>query len=146
MMRLMRVRLAGAFLLFALAGAALAEAAPAAPAAAAPAADQPAARIPFKQDREGAGALAYQSIAALVLASLAAYAIVLSLKRMQNKGVGPLRKARRLQSIESMRLSRRGTLHVVLYHGEELLLAESEHGLQLVASRPAAGAEGGTHA
>lgn len=99
--------------------------------------------IPFKQDKQGAGSLAYQSMAALVLAALAAYGAIFALKRYTLKGGGPLRQARRLRSIESMRLSRRSTLHVVHYDGEELLLAESEHGLSLVSSRGAKALEAG---
>lgn len=106
--------------------------------------------IPFKQDKQGAGALAYQSMAGLVLAALAAYGAIFALKRYTLKGGGALRQARRLRSVESMRLSRRSTLHVVHYDGEELLLAESEHGLRLVSSRAAAteaqAAQGDKHA
>ncbi|NHZ89935.1 hypothetical protein F2P45_13065 [Massilia sp. CCM 8733] len=107
-----------------------ADASPGAPAA-------PRTSIPFKQDKQGAGSLAYQSMAGLVLAALAAYGVIFALKRYTLKGGGPLRQARRLRTIESMRLSRRSTLHVVHYDGEELLLAESENGLRLVSSRSA---------
>lgn len=92
------------------------------------------ARIPFKQDKGDTGALASQSLAALVLAGLAAYGIVLLLKKQAAKGRGPLRMGRRISIVESVRLSRRSTLHIVNYQGEELLFAESEHGLNLVKS------------
>jgi hypothetical protein len=98
--------------------------------------------IPYKQEKDGAGAQAYQSVAALVLVGLAAYGAVLFLKKSGMKGVGPLRSVRRVRLLESTRLSRRSTLHVVEYHGEELLLAESEHGLRLVNSRAATPAMG----
>lgn len=105
------------------------------PAVAVPSTAQPKpARIPFKQDKGDTGALASQSLAALVLAGLAAYGIVLLLKKQAAKGRGPLRMGRRISIVESVRLSRRSTLHIVNYQGEELLFAESEHGLNLVKS------------
>ncbi|NHZ42594.1 flagellar biosynthetic protein FliO [Massilia aquatica] len=125
-------------LTMALPAAARAEAPSAPPAAPRAAAHTP---IPFKQDKQGAGSLAYQSMAGLVLAALAAYGVIFALKRYSLKGGGPLRQARRLRTIESMRLSRRSTLHVVHYDGEELLLAESDNGLRLVSSRSAVAVE-----
>jgi flagellar biogenesis protein FliO len=91
--------------------------------------------IPFKQDKQGGDTLAYQSLAGLLLAGLAAYGVILGLKHFGPLRGAAMRKNRRLQIIESMRLSRRSVLHVVNYHGEELLLAEGEHGLGLVARR-----------
>ena len=114
----------------------------AAPAAVATSPAPAAPAIPYKQDKHGAGALAYQSLAALVLAGLAAYGIVLFLKKSGLKGVGPLRSTRRVRLLESTRLSRRSTLHVVDYRGQELLLAESEHGLRLLHSGPGATVKG----
>lgn len=110
----------------------------AAPAATVPApAPAPRSAIPYKQEKQGGGSLAWQSLAGLVLASLAAYGIILALKKFKYAPGGALRTARRVSLLESTRLSRRSTLHVVDYHGEELLLAESEHGIALVSSRPA---------
>lgn len=106
----------------------------------APAAAAPRTAIPYKQEEQGGGSAVFQSVAGLILASLAAYGIVLGLKKMKNVPGSPLRKERRMTLVESTRLSRRSMLHVVDYRGEELLLAESEHGLTLVSSRPAAGA------
>lgn len=91
--------------------------------------------IPFKHDKDSTPALAGRGLAVLALAALAAYGGALALKRF---GVGTTVKlggARRVRLAESVRLSRRSVLHVVHYRGEELLLAESEHGLQLVTSR-----------
>ena len=96
--------------------------------------------IPYKQEKQGGAGMAYQSVAALVLASLAAYGIVLGLKKIKAMPGGALRKPRRMTLVETTRLSRRSLLHVVDYHGEELLLAESEHGLTLLKCRPGAGA------
>jgi hypothetical protein len=122
-------------LCLAVAGGARADAPPASVPAASGAAT-PHGAIPFKQDKQGGGSLAYQSVAGLVLAGLAAYGIVLGLKRYGGSAVGgPLRRQRRLQMVESLRLSRKSVLHVVDYQGEQLLLAESEHGLQLVSTR-----------
>lgn len=120
---------------------ALAQACLAQPAAsAAPAAAAPRTAIPYKQEKQGGGSAVFQSVAGLILASLAAYGIVLGLKKMKNVPGNPLRKERRMTLVESTRLSRRSMLHVVDYRGEELLLAESEHGLTVVSSRPAPGA------
>ena len=120
---------------------ALAQACLAQPAAsAAPAAAAPRTAIPYKQEKQGGGSAAFQGVAGLILASLAAYGIVLGLKKMKNVPGNPLRRERRMTLVESTRLSRRSMLHVVDYRGEELLLAESEHGLTVVSSRPAPGA------
>ena len=105
-----------------------------------PAAAAPHSAIPYKQEKQGGAGVAYQGLAGLILASLAAYGIVLGLKKMKSMPGGALRKQRRMTLVETTRLSRRSLLHVVDYHGEELLLAESEHGLTLLKSRPAAGA------
>ncbi len=93
--------------------------------------------IPFKQEKQATDVLAYQSFAALVLVGLAAYGIVFGLKRFGAMTGGPAGKVRRVRIIEAIRLGRRSTLHVIEYQGQELLLAESEHGLQLLISAPA---------
>jgi len=92
--------------------------------------------IPFKHDKESAPALAGRGIALVALAAFAAYGGALALKRYGLGAAGPLGRARRVRLAESVRLSRRSVLHVVHYRGEELLLAEHDHGLQLMASRP----------
>jgi flagellar biogenesis protein FliO len=112
------------------ADAALADAPPAPTATAA----QPHSGIPFKQETQATDTLAYQSLAGVVLAALAAFGIVLGLKRFGKFG-GPLAKTRRLHTVEAIRLSRRSMLYVVEYQGQELLLAESEHGIQLVSTQ-----------
>ena len=124
----MMARALGALLLCALLGA---------PALAQPAAPAPRPAIPYKLEKQGADGLAWPSVAGLVLASLAAYGIVLGLKKMKLVQGGPLGRERRVKLLESTRLSRRSVLHVVNYHGEELLLAESEHGIALVSSHAA---------
>lgn len=91
--------------------------------------------IPFKQDAVPTEALAYQSLAALMLAGLAAYGIVLALKRYSARG-GVAGTRRHLQIVQVHRLSRRSLLYVVMYGSEELLLAEHDHGLQLLSRRP----------
>jgi flagellar biogenesis protein FliO len=92
--------------------------------------------IPFKQDKQSSDSMAYQSFAGLVLVGLAAYGIVLGLKRFGGMPGGVLGKARRVRTLEAIRLSRRSMLYVVEYKGQELLLAENEHGIQLVSSSP----------
>lgn len=92
--------------------------------------------IPYKQEKKTGDSLAWQSMAGLVLASLAAYGIVLGLKKMKLVQGGPLGRERHVRLLESTRLSRRSMLHVIDYHGQQLLLAESEHGIALVSSRP----------
>lgn len=107
------------------------------PSASAPSAPSaPHSAIPFKQDKHGDDTLAYQSIAGLVLAGLAAYGIVLGLKHFGGPRGTAMRKSRRLHVHESLRLSRHSVLHVVNYRDEELLLAENEHGIQLLGKRP----------
>ena len=101
-----------------------------------PATQAPRSAIPYKQEKHGGDNLAWQSMAGLLLASLAAYGIVLGLKKLKVMQRGPLGRERGVKLLESTRLSRRSVLHVVDYHGQELLLAESEHGITLVSSRP----------
>ena len=94
--------------------------------------------IPFKQEKQSTDTLAYQSFAALILVGLAAYGIVFGLKRFGGAaGVLP-GKVRRVRTLEAIRLGKHSTLHVVEYQGRELLLAESEHGVQLLTSGPPA--------
>jgi flagellar biogenesis protein FliO len=130
--------------LLALAGFALADAP--APTAAAPA---PHSAIPFKQETQSTDSLAIQSFALVVLAGLAAFGVVLGLKRFGGKFGVQLGGSRRVRTVEAIRLSRRSMLYVVEYQGQELLLAEGEHGVQLVSSRPlsasAAGSAAATH-
>jgi hypothetical protein len=94
--------------------------------------------IPFKQDEDSTAALAGRGLAVLALAALAAYGSALALKRfgLTRTGLSGLKgQVRRVRLLETVRLSRRSVLHVVHYRGEELLLAESEHGVRLVSSR-----------
>lgn len=96
--------------------------------------------IPFKQEKQGGDTQIYQSLAAVALAGLAAYGIIVGLKRHGGKAGAAPGRTRRLRMVEAVRLGRRGMLYVVEYQGQELLLAESEHGIQLLNSRPAAAA------
>jgi hypothetical protein len=94
--------------------------------------------IPFKQDEDSTAALAGRGLAVLALGALAAYGGALGLKRfgLARSGLtGLTGQVRRVRLLETVRLSRRSVLHVVQYRGEELLLAESEHGVRLVSSR-----------
>lgn len=91
--------------------------------------------IPFKQDKESGADLAARAAGVLALGALAAYGGAVALKRSGLAGRTLPGKTRRVRVAETVRLSRRSVLHVVEYRGEELLLAESEHGLQLIKSR-----------
>lgn len=102
----------------------------------------PHAAIPFKQDKQATDTLAYQSFAALVLVGLAAYGIVFGLKRFRGMAGGPQGKVRRVRTLEAIRLGKSSMLYVVEYHGRELLLAENEHGVQLLISAPPATSPG----
>jgi hypothetical protein len=117
----------------------------AAPSRAAPSQSLPQANgrpaIPFKQDTESTAALAGRGLAVLALAALAAYGGALALKRLGLTRPGLPGLARRVRRLETVRLSRRSVLHVVEYRGEELLLAEGEHGLRLLSSRPEGAAD-----
>lgn len=97
---------------------------------------KPSGGIPFKQEKQSTETLAYQSFVGLLLAGLAAYGIVLGLKRFSGRTDGVLRKARRIHALEAYRLSRRNMLYVVEFRGQELLLAENEQGVQLLSSHP----------
>jgi hypothetical protein len=91
--------------------------------------------IPFKQDKESGAGLAARAAGVLALGALAAYGGAVALKRSGLAGRALPGKTRRVRLAETVRLSRRSVLHVVEYRGEELLLAESEHGVHLVTSR-----------
>lgn len=91
--------------------------------------------IPFKRDEASGADLAARAIGVLALGALAAYGGAVALKRSGLAGRALPGRMRRVRPVETVRLSRRSVLHVVEYRGEELLLAESEHGLQLVATR-----------
>ena len=99
-------------------------------------ASAPHSAIPYKQEKQTTDTLAYQSFAALVLVGLAAYGIVFGLKRFGGLSGGLPGKGRRARLIEATKLGRRSMLYVVEYQGQELLLAEGEHGVQLLMSGP----------
>ncbi|BBB70236.1 hypothetical protein UNDYM_5983 (plasmid) [Undibacterium sp. YM2] len=80
--------------------------------------------------------MAYQSIAALLLASCAAYGIVLMLKRYRDKLGGSGKSSCRVKTVEATRLGKTSMLYVVEYNGQELLIAESPQGVQLMMSSP----------
>ena len=91
--------------------------------------------IPYKQEHQSTDTLAYQSLAALVLVGFAAYGIALGLKRFNLVSSGSNQK-KRARTIDTVRLSRRSTLFVVEYQDRELLLVESEKGIQLLLCVP----------
>jgi hypothetical protein len=88
--------------------------------------------IPFKQDKESGADLAARAAGVLALGALAAYGGAVALKRSGLAGRALPGRTRRVRLVETARLSRRSVLRVVEYRGEELLLAESEHGLRLI--------------
>jgi hypothetical protein len=101
--------------------------------------------IPYKHEKSGTDALAYRSLASLVLVAIVGYGIVLGLKRLGGHGTGSgrlLRGNRRLHQVEAMRISRQSSLHVVNYDGDELLLADGPQGVQLLSRRPIAQGKG----
>ncbi|GAB2842910.1 hypothetical protein GCM10027277_07760 [Pseudoduganella ginsengisoli] len=142
-------RMMAACLLWLAAQAAAASDTPAPPAASAPpsasaSASAAASPIPFKREKHSEDTLAYQSLAALVLAALAAYGIALGLRRLRTGSVAlPMQRARRIRVAESVRLGRHHTLHVVEYDGEQLLLSEGQHGVTVVSRKD--GATGAAH-
>jgi flagellar biogenesis protein FliO len=101
-------------------------------------ASAPPAAIPFKQEKQSSESLARQTVGALLLAGLAAAGIAFGLKRYGRRGESSPRKPRRLQAIETLRLSRQSTLHVIEFNGHELLLAEHGQQVQLLAQLPPA--------
>lgn len=98
--------------------------------------------IPFKQEEPSMGQLAFRSLGGVLLAGAAAYGIVLGLKRV-GSGASSVLKARAIRPTATVRLSKASTLHVVEYHGEELLLADGAQGIQLLRSRSLAPARDG---
>ncbi|WP_332879676.1 flagellar biosynthetic protein FliO [Massilia sp. S19_KUP03_FR1] len=97
--------------------------------------------IPFKQDGDSGGSLAARAAGVLALAALAAFGAAVAIKRFGLVPGARPGKVRQVRLTESVRLSRRSVLHVVDYGGEQLLLAESEHGISLVSSRPQGGVD-----
>jgi hypothetical protein len=97
--------------------------------------------IPFRQDKESGAGLAARAAGVLALAALAAYGGAVALRRHGLAGRALPGRTRRVRLAETVRLSRRSVLHVVEYRGEELLLAESEHGVQLIRSHAQGGGD-----
>ncbi|MBV8464751.1 MAG: flagellar biosynthetic protein FliO [Burkholderiales bacterium] len=100
-----------------------------------------AARIPFKPASAADDSLVFRAIAAFLLAAAAAYGLAWCIKRFL-PGIGKsLGQDRQLTRLEAIRLTPRSTLVRVRYGDEELLLGESEHGVTLLAKKPAHRAE-----
>jgi flagellar biogenesis protein FliO len=108
----------------------------------APAAAQPASAassIPFKREPVTGADTAYRTFAALVVV-LALGGLAVYVLRARGKGGGSLllpTGAGRLQVVESRRIGPKGTLVVVRWNGEELLLSHGEGGTSLIARAPA---------
>lgn len=114
-----------------------------APTAAPPA--SAAASIPFKREPVAAADTAYRTFAALVVV-LALGGLAVYVLRARGKGGGSLLLAPgggRLQVVESRRIGPKGTLVVVRWNAEELLLSHGEGGTTLIARAPAPAAAHG---
>lgn len=95
--------------------------------------------IPFKREPVAAADTAYRTFAALVVV-LALGGLAVYLLQARAKGGGSLllpAGAGRLQVVESRRIGPKGTLVVVRWNAEELLLAHGEGGTSLIARAPA---------
>jgi flagellar biogenesis protein FliO len=104
-----------------------------------------AARIPFKREALADGAATPgATLLTLLLAALAIGVLYWLRKRVALQVPG--RGERLLRVLESQRLGPRSTLSVVEFAGQRYLLAQSEQGVQCVASVPVAAGGEANHA
>ena len=95
--------------------------------------------IPFKQEPEATASLVGRTMLALLLClGLGAGALYL-LRARAGAGMS-LARGRRVHVIESQGLGGKGTLVLVRWDAEELLLAHGEHGTTLLARAPVSAA------
>lgn len=92
--------------------------------------------IPYKQEASAAAAASDSAIAILIV-SLAVIAIVLYLRKRFKFDVPAQSADARVKVLESRRLSAHAVLTVVEFDGRELLLVQSQQGVNCVAeARP----------
>lgn len=93
--------------------------------------------IPYKREPAGMGDTVSRTGGALLLV-MALAAVAAWVLRRRGGGFALALPARRLQVLESRRIGPKGTLVVVRWNAEELLIAHGEGGTTLLARSPAA--------
>ena len=96
---------------------------------------QAASPIPFKQEAAAGGALPGGAIG--VLLSLLAIAAVYWVRKRLNLQGGVAGAGAHLKVLETRRLGPRALLSVVEFGGKQYLLAQTEHGVNCLATAPA---------
>ena len=100
--------------------------------------------IPFKRETASAADTGARTVGALLLVlSVGAGALYL----LRGRAAGGLRLpggGQRLQVLETRRIGAKGTLVLVQWDGEELLLSHDEGGTRLLAREPAQAPKGGS--
>jgi hypothetical protein len=100
------------------------------------------ARLPFKQSAEQDDATMYRALSAFFAACAVAGGLVYGIRRYgvrlpgMTAGSRSAKKVHCLQRMEAIRLTQKTTLFVIRYRGEELLIAEGERGVQVLANGP----------
>lgn len=95
--------------------------------------------IPFKRDADaGAAALGGGAIGVLIL-SLIAIVAVLAVRKHLGLGLARPGAPRLVKVLESQRLGPKALLSVVEFSGTQYLIAQGEHGISCVASKPVGG-------
>ncbi|HYD79899.1 MAG TPA: flagellar biosynthetic protein FliO [Paucimonas sp.] len=89
-------------------------------------------RLPFKQSTAQDDSVMYRALGAFFLACAAAGGIAYGIKRYLPRLGNKTKKANSLQRVETLRLTPRSVLHVIRYRDEEILIAESAHGIQFL--------------
>lgn len=93
--------------------------------------------IPFKRDIDGAGSSLASGAAGLLVISLIAIVAVLVIRKKLNLRFGQVgAKPNLVKVLETQRLGPRALLSVVEFSGSLYLIAQSEHGINCVASKP----------
>lgn len=92
--------------------------------------------IPFKRDAASAGTLLADGAGGVLLISLLAIAAVLVIRKKLGLRLVPSAKPGLLKVLETQRLGPKALLSVVEFGGTQYLLAQGEHGINCVASRP----------
>lgn len=105
------------------------------PDAASPAAS-PASAIPFKQDREAGDHLGLRAAGALLICLLVGGGAIYLLTKRRDIGTARQRGGARLRVLESKRLGPRSGLLLVRWDDEDLLIAQGDGRIDLLARKP----------
>jgi len=94
--------------------------------------------IPFKRDTSSTGSVLADGAVGVLLISLIAIAAVLVIRKKLGLklGLAPAANPGLLKVLETQRLGPRALLSVVEFSGSHYLIAQGEHGISCVASKP----------